>query len=88
MKGLINIQNNDNKCFLWCHVRYLTCNGKNLFRITKEDKKISKSLNYDGINFPVSKKDYFKIEVMNKINTNVFSFYFRFIIDKQSLHCN
>ena len=19
-KGLINIQNNDNKCFLWCHV--------------------------------------------------------------------
>ena len=22
-KGLINIKNNDNKCFLWCHVRRL-----------------------------------------------------------------
>ena len=74
MKDLINIQNDDNKCFLWCHVRYLDCNGKNLFRITKEDKKISKNLNYGGINFSVSKKDYFKIEVMNKINITVFSY--------------
>ena len=40
---LMNIQNNDNKCFLWCHVRYLDCNGKNLFRITKEDKKTNKN---------------------------------------------
>ena len=23
MKGLINTQNNDNKCFLWCHIRHL-----------------------------------------------------------------
>ena len=23
IKGLINIQNNNNKCYLWCHVRYL-----------------------------------------------------------------
>ena len=37
MKGLINIKNDDKKCFLWCHVRYLNCKGKNLFRITKED---------------------------------------------------
>ena len=22
MKGLINIKNSDNKCFLWCHVRH------------------------------------------------------------------
>ena len=22
MRGLINIQNNDNKCFMWCHVRH------------------------------------------------------------------
>ena len=74
MKGLINIQNDYNKCFLWCHVRYLNCEGKNLFRITKEDTKNSKSLNYDGIEFPVSKKDYFKISVVSKININVFSY--------------
>ena len=23
MKGLINIKNNDNKCFLCCHIRHL-----------------------------------------------------------------
>ena len=84
MKGLISIQNNGKKCFLWCHVRYLNCNGKikdlksktfkNLFRISKKDKKISKKLNHDGINFPVSNKDYSKISLMNKININVFSY--------------
>ena len=74
MKGLINIINNDSKCFLWCRVTYLNCKGKNSFRITKKDKKISKSLNYNGIGFPVYKKDYKKIEVMNKIHTNVFSY--------------
>ena len=63
MKGLINIQNNDNKSFLWCHVRHLNCKGVKLFRITKKDKEISKSLNYDSVDFPVSKKDYSKVIV-------------------------
>ena len=74
MKGLINIQNNDNKCFLWCYVRYLNCKGKTLWRISGEAKEIGKSLNYSGIIFPVSKRDYGKISVINKININVFSF--------------
>ena len=74
MKVLINIQNNDNKCFLWCHVRHLNCKGRDLWRISKKDKEIDKYLNYDGIEFPVSKKDYSKIEVMNKININIFSY--------------
>ena len=73
-KGLINIQNNDNKCFLWCHVRYLNCEDKNLWRITKKDKEISKSLNYNDIQYPVSKKSYGKISIMNKININVFCY--------------
>ena len=67
MKELINIKNNDNKCFLWCHVRHLNLNGAKLERITKKDKEI-------GVDFPVSKKDYSKTEVMNKINVNVFSY--------------
>ena len=74
MKGLINIQNNDNKCFLWCHVRYLNCKGKTLWRISGEAKEIGKSLNYSGIIFSVSKRDYGKISIINKININVFSF--------------
>ena len=77
MKGLINIQNNDNKCFLWCHVRHLNCDGKNLRRMSEKDWGISKSLNYSGVNFPVSKKDYNKIEVLNKLCINVFSYKIR-----------
>ena len=58
MKGLINIQNNDNnKCFLWCHVRHLNLVGKKLQRIRKIDEEIVNRLNYGGIYFPVSKKD-------------------------------
>ena len=30
MKRLINIQNNDDKCLLWCHVRHLNLIGKKL----------------------------------------------------------
>ena len=58
MKGLINIQNDDDKCFMWCHVRHLNCKGVKLSRITKKDREIAESLNYSEINFPVSKNDY------------------------------
>ena len=58
--------------FLWCHVRHLNLNCIKPNRITEKDQEISKNLNYDGIKFPVSKTDYCKIEVMNKININVF----------------
>ena len=74
MKGLINIQNNGNKCFLWCHVRHLNLNGVKPNRITKKDKEIVKGLNYSGVDFPVSKKDYGKIEILNKICVNVFCY--------------
>ena len=72
MKGLINIKNNDNKCFLWCHVRHLNCDGIKLCRITKKDREIAEGLNYSGVEFPVSRKDYSKIETLDKININVF----------------
>ena len=73
-KGLINIKNNDNKCFLWCHVRHLNCNGKNLWRISGKDKEISENLNYSDIKFPASKKYYHKISVMSRINIDVFCY--------------
>ena len=44
MKGLINIKNNDNKCFLWYHVRHLNRNGVKLERITKKNKEIVKKI--------------------------------------------
>ena len=72
MKGLINIKNDDNTCFLWCHVRHLNLDCVKPSRITKKDKEIVKELNYSCVDFPVSKKDYDKISVINKININVF----------------
>ena len=38
------------------------------------DREIVEKLNYEGIYFPVSKKDYGKIEVLNKIDINVFCY--------------
>ena len=72
MKGLINIKNNDNKCFLWCHARHLSLIDKNPQRITKENEEIISNLDYERINFCVSKKDYCRIKMQNKICVNVF----------------
>ena len=51
--GLIGIKNNDNKCFLWCHVRHLKLIKKHPERINKEDKKLANNLNYKGIELPI-----------------------------------
>ena len=59
---------------MWCHVRHLNLVGKKLKRIRKEDKEIAKKPNYERVNFPVSKRNYPKIEVMNKIRINVFCY--------------
>ena len=74
MKGLINIKNKDYKCFLWCHIRHLYLVERNPQRITRKDRESVNKLDYEGINFPVSKKDYCRIEMQNKICINVFCY--------------
>ena len=74
MKGLINVKNNDNKCFLWCHVRHLNLDCDKPNRTTKKDREIAKELNYSSVNFQVSKKDHDRVSVLKKININVFSY--------------
>ena len=51
MKGMINIKNNDNKCFLCCHIRHLRTLKTHAERITKAIQKwlilsIMKVLNF------------------------------------------
>ena len=70
-KGLINIKNNDQKCFLWCHVRHINPSKEHPGIIKKVDKRLASNLNYDGIEFPVKEKDFDKIEVQNNISINV-----------------
>ena len=74
MKGLINVKNNGSKCFLRCHIRHLNLVKIHPERITKEDKRMINDLNYEGIEFPVSKKDIKKIERQNNICINVFCY--------------
>ena len=75
-KGLINLQNEDDACFGWCHVRHLNPKKKNPQRLYKSDKQFieDKKVNYDGIEFPVTIKQYNQIEEQNKINVNFFCY--------------
>ena len=72
--GLINLKNKDNECFRWCHVRHLNPQIKDPQRIKKTDKAFMPQLDYQGIEFPVSVKQYNKIETQNNININVFGY--------------
>ena len=73
-KGLINLKNNDNECFRWCHIRYLNPQDAHPERIKKIDKEYINQLDYSGIEFPVTVKQYNKIEKQNEININVFGY--------------
>ena len=75
MKGLINIKNEDNRCFLWCHNRYLNPLKVHPERITKADRETVKRLDYTGVTFPVTVEDMKKIEKQNQININVFGYH-------------
>ena len=43
-KGLINIKNKDQKCFLWCYVRHINPSKEHPERIIKSDKKLVKHI--------------------------------------------
>ena len=73
-KGIINMKNNDNECFRWCHIRRLLPQNKDPQRIKECDKKYVEKLDYSGIEFPVSVKQYNKIEKQNNIRVNVFGY--------------
>ena len=73
-KGLINMKNKDNECFRWCHIRHLNPQDIHPERIKKSDKEYINKLDYSGIEFPVTIKQYNKIEKQNEVNINVFGY--------------
>ena len=73
-KGLINMKNEDDECFRWCHIRHLNPQDKDPQRIKKTDKQYINKLDYSGIEFPVNVKHYNKIEKQNNINISVFGY--------------
>ena len=73
-KGLINIKNDDQKCFLLCHVRHINPVKIHRERITQNGKKLADDLDYDRVGVPVWEKDFSKIELKNNIYINVFCY--------------
>ena len=63
-KAIVNIQNKDEKCFLWSVLRYLHPKEKNDSRLT-DLKQYENSLNTKGITFPMKVKDISKFERLN-----------------------
>ena len=73
-KSLINLQNKDNECFRWCHIRHLNPQEKDPQRIKKTDKTFISQLDYSSIKFPVTVKQINKIEKQNNICINLFGY--------------
>ena len=73
-KAIVNIKNKDEKCFLWCILRYLYPRDRDEERLT-DLKKYENSLNTKGITFPMKLKDICKFEKLNPglPGINVFS---------------
>ena len=73
-KALLTIKNKDEKCFLWCVLRYLHPKGKNAELLT-DLRQHENSLVTKGIKFPVRVKDISKFEKLNPDlpGINVFS---------------
>ena len=65
-KAIINMKNEDNKCFLWCVLRALNpSKDKHPSRIDKDLKSKENTLNMEGIAYPVNLKDIKRFEKQN-----------------------
>ena len=73
-KAIVNLQNKDEKCFLWCILRYLHPKESHEEKI-KDLEKYEFSFNTKGITFPMKLKDISKFEKLNPElpGINVFS---------------
>ena len=71
---LINIKNNEQKCFLWCNAEHIIPVKIHPERITRNDKKLANDLKYDGIEFSLRERDCCKIERKNNICINMFCY--------------
>ena len=63
--AIINMKNEDNKCFLWCVLRALNPKNKNAERIDKDLKSKEDTLNMEGITYPVDSKGIKRFEKQN-----------------------
>ena len=70
----MNIRNEDNEWFCWCHIRELNPVNKDVWRTKKSDKKW---FHLEDIEFPVSRKSYQQVETKNNVSINVLEYEMR-----------
>ena len=74
-QGCLNIQNNDEKCFIWSILASLhpvQC-GNSLHRVSKY-QEYEHELNISGIQYSINIKDINKFEHQNNISVNVYGY--------------
>ena len=64
-KAIINMKNQDDKCFLWCVLRALNPVAKNKERVDRDLISKQDTLNMKGIKYPVSFRDIDRFESLN-----------------------
>ena len=64
-KAVINIQNKDDNCFMWCIARALSPTETNPQRVDKNLKEVAKTLNMKGIRAPTPLDNIEKFEKQN-----------------------
>ena len=67
-KAIINMQNEDDKCFMWCVLRALYPKDNHPERIDKDLKSKQDNINMDGIRYPV---DFRAIDRFENLNPNI-----------------
>ena len=74
-KAIINLRNEDDECFKWGITRALNPLEKNSERIDRKLRETSKTLNWEGLKFPVNVSDINKFENHNSSNSvNLFGY--------------
>ena len=64
-KAIINMKNEDDKCFMWCVLRALYPKDKNAERLDKDLKSKQDIINMNGIHYPVSLNGIKRFEDLN-----------------------
>ena len=72
-QGYLNIQNNDEKCFLWSILASLHPVQHNSYRVSKY-QAYEHQLNMSGIEYSVDIKHIVKFEHQNNISVNVYEY--------------
>ena len=74
-KAIVNLKNDDDDCFKWAIIRALNPAEKSSERIDRKLRETSKSLNWEGLKFPVNLSDINKFQSHNSsISVNLFGY--------------